>query len=43
MEEVPDTHIIVVDSLCATVGQGLMVYKAVQLKLRKNIVVRISR
>ena len=32
MEEIPDAKIIVVDSLSATVGQGLMVYKAVQLK-----------
>ena len=32
MDKFPDTKIIVVDSLCVTVGQGLMVDKAVQLK-----------
>ena len=32
MEEIPDANIVVVDSLSATVGQGLVVYKAVQLK-----------
>jgi len=32
MEEVPNANILVVDSLCATVGQGLIVHRAVQLK-----------
>ena len=32
MDEIPDANIIVFDSLCATVGQGIMVDKAVQLK-----------
>ena len=31
-EKYPDHRIVVVDSLAATVGQGLLVYKAVQLK-----------
>lgn len=36
MEEVPEATIIVIDSLCATVGQGLLVYKAVQMKKQGN-------
>lgn len=32
MEERPDCKIIVVDSLCASLGEGLFVHKAVQLK-----------
>ena len=32
MEECEDAHIEVVDSLCATVGQGLLVHKAVQMR-----------
>lgn len=32
MEEHPDCRIVVVDTLCATVGQGLIVYKAAQLR-----------
>ncbi len=31
-EDYPDTKIIVVDSLCASLGQGLLVYKAAQQK-----------
>ena len=31
-EKYPDHRIVVVDSLAATLGQGLLVYKAVQLK-----------
>ena len=31
-EEYPDRKIIVVDSLCASLGEGLFVYKAVQMK-----------
>ncbi|MBH1939525.1 DegV family protein [Mobilitalea sibirica] len=31
-EENPDAKIIVVDSLCASMGEGLLVHKAVQLK-----------
>ena len=31
-EKYPDRRIVVVDSLAATLGQGLLVYKAVQLK-----------
>ena len=33
MEEYPERKIITVDSLCACLGEGLLVYKAVQLKL----------
>lgn len=32
MEEHPDCRIIVVDTLCASMGEGLLVYKAVQLR-----------
>lgn len=32
MAEHPDCRIVVVDSLCASMGEGLFVYKAVQLK-----------
>ncbi len=32
MEEVPDCRIIVIDTLCASMGEGLIVYKAVQLR-----------
>lgn len=32
MEEHPDCKIIVIDTLCASLGEGLMVYKAVELK-----------
>lgn len=31
-EEIPGTNIIVVDSLCASLGEGLLVHKAVKLK-----------
>ena len=32
MEEDPEVKIIVIDSLCASLGQGLLVHKALQLK-----------
>lgn len=32
MEEQPDAHIIVVDSKCASMGEGLLVYKAVLMR-----------
>lgn len=32
MEERPDCRIVVVDTLCASLGEGLLVHKAVQLK-----------
>lgn len=32
MEEYPDTRIIVIDTLCASLGEGLLVHKAVVLK-----------
>ena len=32
MEEHPDCRIVVMDSLCASIGEGLFVYKAVQLR-----------
>lgn len=38
MEEVPEAKIIIVDSLCATVGQGLLVCKAVQMKRNENTI-----
>lgn len=31
-EEYPDAKIIVIDSLCASMGQGLLLYKAVELR-----------
>ena len=31
-EEYPDAQIVVVDSLCASLGEGLLVHKAVQMK-----------
>mgnify|MGYP000028353377 FL=1 len=31
-EEYPERKLIVIDSLCACLGEGLLVYKAVQLK-----------
>lgn len=31
-EEYPDRKIVVIDSLCASMGEGLLLYKAVQLK-----------
>ena len=38
MSEHPDCKIIVVDTLCASLGEGLLVYKAVQLRdAGKNI------
>lgn len=37
-EEYPDSKIIVLDSLCASMGEGLLVHKAIQLKKEgKNI------
>lgn len=32
MEERPDCRIVVIDTLCASLGEGLLVHKAVQLK-----------
>ncbi len=32
MEEYPEAKIIVIDSLCASMGQGLLLYKALELK-----------
>ena len=32
MEERPDCRIVVADTLCASLGEGLLVHKAVQLK-----------
>ena len=32
MEEQPDCRIIVIDSLCASLGEGLLVHKAVTLR-----------
>jgi len=38
LEERPDAKIIIVDSLCASMGEGLLVHKAAQLKAQgKNI------
>ena len=36
MEEYPDRKIIVVDSLCASLGEGLLVHKAIAKKALKN-------
>lgn len=32
MEDYPDEKIVVIDSLCASMGEGLLLYKAVELK-----------
>lgn len=32
MEEHPDCRVVVIDTLCASLGEGLLVYKAVELK-----------
>lgn len=32
LEEYPDAKIVVIDSLCASMGQGLLLYKALELK-----------
>lgn len=32
MEEIPDSHIVVLDSKCASMGEGLFVHKAIQMK-----------
>lgn len=32
MEEYPDAKIVVIDSLCASMGQGLLLYKALELR-----------
>ena len=36
MEEQPDCKIIVIDSLCASLGEGLLVHKAVTLRDQAN-------
>ncbi len=36
MEERPDCRIVVADTLCASLGEGLLVHKAVQLKKRER-------
>ena len=33
-EEYPDINIITIDSLCACMGEGLLLYKALELKER---------
>lgn len=42
MDEFEEANIKVVDSLCATVGQGLLVYKAVQMKKEGKTIDEIS-
>lgn len=37
MEEIPGSKIVVIDSLCAAPGQGLLVYLAVRAKETKNL------
>lgn len=32
MEEYPESKVIVIDSLCASMGEGLLLYKAIELK-----------
>lgn len=43
MEEVPEAKIIVVDSLSGTVGQGLLVYKAVEMKKQGKSIEEIAQ
>ena len=43
MEEQPDCKIIVIDSLCASLGEGLLVHKAVTLRDRGQIHGRSGR
>lgn len=43
MDEAQDTKIIVVDSLSASVGQGLMVYKAVEMKKNGYTIMEIAK
>jgi EDD domain protein, DegV family len=43
MSEAQDTKIIVVDSLAASVGQGLMVYKAVEMKRNGYTMMEITK
>lgn len=43
MEERPDCKIIVVDSLCASLGEGLFAHKAVQLKKQGKTMEEIAK
>ncbi len=43
MEEQPDCKIIVIDSLCASLGEGLLVHKAVTLQRSGQIHGRSGR
>ena len=43
MEECKDANIIVIDSLSGTLGQGLLVYKAVQMKKQKKTMEEIAQ
>jgi fatty acid-binding protein DegV len=36
MEDYPERKICVVDSLCASMGEGLLLYKAVELKEQES-------
>ena len=42
MEETKEATVIVIDSLCATVGQGLLVHKAVQMKKERKTIHEIA-
>lgn len=42
MEEIPGSKIIVIDSLCVTVGQGILVYKAVEMKKQGKTIEEIA-
>lgn len=43
MEECEGAKLIVVDSLCATIGQGLLVYKAVQMKKEGKTIEEVAK
>lgn len=42
-EEYPESKIIVIDSLCASMGEGLLLYKALQLKEQKKSLEEIAK
>ncbi len=42
-EEIPDAKITVIDSLCASMGEGLLVYKAVKMKEEGKSLDEIAR
>lgn len=40
-EKYPDNKIIVIDSLCASMGEGLFVHKAVMMKEEGKVLTRL--